>query len=45
MHFFRSREDAETWVRGREGIVILSVREADELAQWHWVERQRRASR
>jgi hypothetical protein len=45
MHFFRSREDAATWVRGREGVAILSVSEADELAQWHWVERQRRASR
>jgi hypothetical protein len=43
MHFFRSREDAATWLQGREGVTILSISEADELAQWHWVERQRLA--
>jgi hypothetical protein len=44
MHFFRSREDAETWVGDREGLAILTIREGDELAQAHWVERQRRAA-
>ncbi len=43
MHFFRSREDADSWATGREGIAILSIGEADELAQEHWVERLRRA--
>ncbi len=44
MHFFRSREDAESWASVREAIAILSVEEADELAQEHWVERHRRAA-
>ncbi len=44
MHFFRSREDADGWAAGREGIAILSIAEGDELAQVHWVERLRRAS-
>lgn len=43
MHFFRSREDAAGWVEGRDGVVILTIPEASELAQWHWVERQRGA--
>jgi hypothetical protein len=43
MHFFRSREDAESWLIGREGVAILSVAEGSELAQVHWVERTRRA--
>jgi len=43
MHFFRSREDAATSMQGREGIVILSIAEANQLAQWHWVDRQRSA--
>ena len=41
MHFFRSREDADGWAAGREGLTILSVAEGDELAQAHWVERLR----
>jgi hypothetical protein len=45
MHFFRSREDAATWLKDRSGIAILGVREADELAQCHWVERHRQAAR
>ena len=44
MHFFRSREDAAAWMQEREGIAILTITEADELAQWHWVERQRGAA-
>ncbi len=44
MHFFRSREDADGWAAGRDGIAILSIAEGDELAQEHWVERLRRAS-
>ncbi|MBW2244879.1 MAG: hypothetical protein JRH01_23100 [Deltaproteobacteria bacterium] len=44
MHFFSSREDAAAWLGDREGIAILSISEADELAQWHWVERHRRAA-
>ena len=41
MHFFRAREAAEGWALGREGIAILSVAEASELVQDHWVERTR----
>ena len=41
MHFFRSREDAESWAAGRESIAILSIEEGDELAQRHWVDRAR----
>ncbi len=44
MHFFRAREVAEEWAEGRSGLVILSLREADELAQVHWVERSRAAA-
>jgi hypothetical protein len=36
MHFFRSREEANEWV-------ALSLGEAFELAQVHWVERLRQA--
>ena len=43
MHFFRFREDANRWIEGRQGITILSMPEANELAQWHRVERPRRA--
>ncbi len=45
MHFFRARAVAEEWAEGRSGLAILSIREADELAQVHWVERQRAAAR
>ena len=45
MHFFRSREDAESWGLGREDVVTLSIQEGAELAQSHWVERYRRAIR
>jgi hypothetical protein len=43
MHFFRSREDAESWAADRNAVAILSAEEGLELAQWHWVERYRRA--
>ena len=43
MHFFRAREAAEEWALGRAGVTLLSVTEADELAQDHWVERMRGA--
>jgi hypothetical protein len=39
MHFFRAREAADEWVKGREAVVALSLEEAFELAQVHWVER------
>jgi hypothetical protein len=45
MHFFRAREAAEEWAEGRSGVTILSIREADELAQAHWVERRRSAAK
>lgn len=45
MNFFRSREDAAGWAKGRNGIAILSVSEGDELAQYIWVERKRLATR
>ena len=45
MHFFRAREAAEEWAEGRSGVTILSIREADELAQAHWVERTRSAAK
>jgi hypothetical protein len=41
MHFFRSREEAGKWVEGREAVVALSLGEAFELAQVHWVKRLR----
>ena len=41
MHFFRSREDAESWVETRFGVVILSIEEGSKLAQQHWVEPSR----
>ncbi len=44
MHFFRARAAAEEWVAGRAGLAILSIREADELAQAHWVERAQSAA-
>lgn len=44
MHFFRAREAADDWVEQREGVVALSLDEAFELAQVHWVERARRAA-
>ena len=44
MHFFRAREATEAWAEGRTGIAILSIGEADELAQTHWVERTRAAA-
>ena len=44
MHFFRSREDANHWAAGREGVAVLSIGEGVELAQEHWVERLRRAA-
>ncbi len=43
MHFFRAREAAEKWVAGREAVVAMSLEDAFELAQKHWVERARRA--
>ncbi len=43
MHFFRAREAAEAWAEGRSGIAILSIGEADELAQTY-VERTRAAA-
>ena len=45
MHFFRAREAAEEWAEGHSGIAILSIREADEFAQAHWVERARSAAK
>ena len=43
MHFFRAREAAAKWVKGRESIVALSLEDAFELAQEHWVKRLRGA--
>jgi hypothetical protein len=43
MNFFRTREVAESWVGAREDLAVLSVADADRLAQHHWVERARRA--
>ena len=40
--FFVS-ELAARWVVGREVVVVLSLEDAFELAQGHWVERSRRA--
>ncbi|HAC17748.1 MAG TPA: hypothetical protein EYN72_09825 [Dehalococcoidia bacterium] len=37
MHFFSSREGAESWVGGRPGIAVLNLDEAFELAQEVWV--------
>ncbi len=45
MHFFRSREDAEGWLADRRGVVVLTVAEADALAQFHWVERKGKLER
>jgi len=43
MHFFRAREAADEWLKGREAVVALSLAEAFELAQAHWVEPSKRA--
>ena len=43
MHFFRAREAADEWVKGREAVVSLSLNDAFELAQLHWVARSKRA--
>ena len=45
MHFFRARAAAEEWEKGRSGLAILSIKEADELAQAHWAERTRAAAK
>lgn len=45
MHFFRAREAAEEWAEGHSGVDFLSIREADELAQAHWVECTRSAAK
>ncbi len=45
MHFFSARAAAEEWAEGRSGLAILSIKEADELAQAHWVERKRAAAK
>ena len=39
MHFFRARAAAESWRGEREGIALLSVADAFDLAHEHWVER------
>ena len=39
MHFFRAREAADEWVKGREAVVALSLDDAFELAQVHWLDR------
>ena len=43
MHFFRAREAADDWVKQRYDVVALSLDEAFELAQTHWVDRARKA--
>ncbi len=45
MHFFRARAAAEQWAEGRSALAILSIEEADQLAQAHWVERMRAATK
>jgi hypothetical protein len=42
MHFFRAREAADEWVKEREAVVAVSLEDAFELAQVHWVARARR---
>jgi len=42
MHFFRVREAADEWVKGRDAVVALSLDDAFELAREHWVVRARR---
>jgi len=39
MHFFTSRETAETWLKDRPGIAIFTVEEAWQLAKAHWLDR------
>lgn len=41
MHFFSSRETAETWLQDRPGIAIFTVEEAWQLAQVHWLAKKR----
>jgi hypothetical protein len=43
MHFFCAGEAAGESVAGREGVVVVSLEDAFELAQEHRVERARRA--
>jgi hypothetical protein len=40
MHFFASRESAETWLKNRPGIAILTVDEAWRLAKANWLDRR-----
>jgi len=45
MYFFESRNAAETWLKDRPGIAILTVEEAYQLARVHWGDRKERAFR
>lgn len=42
MHFFSSRESAETWLQDRPGIAILTVDEAWLLAKANWLDRSQK---
>lgn len=41
MHFFTSRETAETWLEDRPGIAIFTVEEAWQLAKANWLDRRK----
>lgn len=45
MHFFRSRETAEIWLKDRPGIAIFTVEEAWQLANENWLARKHRVER
>jgi alkylmercury lyase len=40
MHFFASRESAETWLKEHPGVAILTVDEAWQLAKANWLDRR-----
>ena len=43
MHFFRAREAADEWKRGRKGVAILTLEEGYQLALARWIDPKRAA--
>jgi hypothetical protein len=41
MHYFASRESAETWLKDHPGVAIFTVDEAWQLAKANWLDRRR----
>ncbi len=45
MHFFRTREVADGWCKGRSALAVLTVEEGFALARTRWIDRLRAAER